>query len=125
METIHTENAPAPGGHYSQAVVHNDLIFVSGQLPVDPSTGEKILSSVEDQTLRVLKNLEAILEAAGSSVDRVLKVTIYISDVSLWGRVNDVYAKFFGNHRPARAVIPVKDLHFGFLLELEAIAAKG
>ena len=73
-----TGNAPAPAGHYSQAVVHGDLVYVSGQLPIVPQSGEKITGSIEDQTLQTLKNVSAILEAAGSSLDRVLKVTIYI-----------------------------------------------
>ncbi|UCG27814.1 MAG: hypothetical protein JSV24_00210 [Bacteroidales bacterium] len=124
MEIISTKNAPMPGGHYSQAIVHNDMIYISGQVPVDPVTGEKILSTIEDQALRVLRNIQAILEAAGSSTEKVLKVTVYISDISLWGRLNDVYAKFFGSHRPARAVVPSGELHFGFQVEMEAIAFK-
>ena len=123
MEIISTKKAPAPGGHYSQAVVHNNLVFVSGQLPVKPESGERVLSSIEEQTLQVLKNLEAILKEAGSSTDRVLKVTVYVSDISLWGRLNAVYREFFKDHRPARAVVPTKDLHHGFQVEMEAIAA--
>ena len=124
MNFIETPNAPAPAGHYSQAVEHNDLIFVSGQLPVNPHTKEKILGSIAEQTLQVLENLEAILKAAGSDLNHVLKTTIYISDISLWDEVNRVYADFFKEHKPARAVVPTKDLHFGFKLELEAIAVK-
>jgi 2-iminobutanoate/2-iminopropanoate deaminase len=124
MEFISTKKAPEPGGHYSQAIAHNDLVFVSGQLPVDPVSGERICTSIEEQTLQVLHNLEAILEAAGSSIDRVLKVTVYISDISLWGRLNVVYSEFFKDHRPARAVVPTKELHYGFQVEIEAIAAR-
>lgn len=124
MEIITTKKAPAPGGHYSQAVVHNDLVFVSGQLPVNPVSGERVLSSIEEQTLQVLTNLEAILKEAGSSTDRVLKVTVYISDISLWGRLNAVYSEFFKDHRPARAVVPTKELHHGFQVEMEAIASR-
>ncbi len=123
MELIHTPNAPTPGGHYSQAVVHNGTVYVAGQLPIDPRTGEKKLGTIEEQTELVLANLAAILEAAGSGLDHVLKVTIYVSDIALWGGVNAVYAKFFGDHRPARAVVPTRDLHHGFLIEVEAIAA--
>lgn len=123
MKLIQTDRAPAPAGHYSQAVVHNGTVYIAGQLPIDPETGEKCLGSIEEQTEQVLKNVAAILDAAGSGLDRVLKVTIYVSDISLWGGVNAVYAKFFGDHRPARVVVPTRELHHGFLIEVEAIAA--
>ena len=122
MRTISTPDAPKPGGHYSQAVVHGGLVYVAGQLPVDPATGERRLRSIEEQTSQVLRNVAAILEAAGSGVSSVLKTTIYVSDISLWDRVNRVYADFFGDHRPARAVVPTRDLHHGFQIEMEAIA---
>jgi 2-iminobutanoate/2-iminopropanoate deaminase len=122
MKLIHTHRAPQPAGHYSQAVVHGDTVYVAGQLPIDPESGEKCLGSIEEQTEQVLKNLSAILEAAGSGLDRVVKVTLYVSDISLWGGVNTVYAAFFGDHRPARAVVPTRELHHGFLIEVEAIA---
>jgi 2-iminobutanoate/2-iminopropanoate deaminase len=124
IKSILTPNAPAPGGHYSQAVVHNGLIYVAGQLPIDPKTGEKKLGSIEEQTEQTLNNVRAILQAAGSDLNRVLKMTIYVSEISLWGKVNEVYARFMGDHRPARAVVPVKDLHYGFQIEIEAIAAQ-
>jgi len=120
---VHTEDAPAPAGHYSQAVVYNGLVFVSGQLAVDPRTGEKRLGSIEEQTEQVLRNVGAILKAAGSDLSRVLKMTVYISDIGLWGGVNETYARVMGEHRPARAVIPTKELHHGFLIEIDAIAA--
>ena len=123
MKLIETDNAPLPGGHYSQAIVHNGLVYVSGQLPIDPKTGEKQTGSIEEQTSLVLQNLSAILEASGSSLSQVLKVTVYISDISLWGKVNEVYAEIFGDHRPARAIVPTRDLHFGFKLEVDAVAA--
>ncbi len=123
MKTISTSSAPAPAGHYSQAVVHDGLVFVSGQLPIDPLTGEKRIDSIEEQTRQALKNVAAILTAANSSLDNVLKVTVYISDIDLWGRVNEVYAEFFGEHRPARAVVPTRELHHGFQIEIEAIAS--
>ncbi len=123
MKKIQTPLAPAPGGHYSQAVVHNGLVYVSGQLPVDARTGEKKLGTIEEQTELVLKNTGEILRAAGSDLSRVLKMTIYVSDINLWSQVNEVYARVMGAHRPARVVVPVKELHYGFLIELEAIAA--
>ena len=82
-----------------------------------------VLDSIEDQTLQTLKNVEAILQAAGSSTDKVLKVTIYIPDMDLWSKVNEVYSDFFGDHKPARAVVPTRKLHAGFKIEVEAIAA--
>ena len=120
---IETKNAPAAGGHYSQAVVHNGLVFVSGQLSIDPQTGEKKLGSIEEQTEQVLKNVEAILKAANSDFSRVLKMTVYVADIELWAAVNEVYARVLGEHRPARAVIPTGKLHYGFLIEIDAIAA--
>ena len=123
IRKILTEKAPVPAGHYSQAVVHGDLVFVSGQLPIVPSTGEKITGSIEDQTLQTLQNVAAICEAAGSSKDKILKVTIYIPDMDLWGKVNEVYTTFFGAHKPARAVVPTRELMGGVKIEIEAVAA--
>ena len=123
MKEVSTEKAPQPAGHYAQAVVHGGLVYVSGQLPVDPQTGDKRTGSIEEQAEQALANLAAILEASGSDLEHVLKTTVYVSDIELWGRVNAVYARFFGPHRPARAVVPTKELHYGFQLEIEAIAA--
>ena len=122
MKKIVTDEAPEPAGHYSQGVVHGDLVFVSGQLPIVPGSDAKLVGSIEEQTEQVLRNVSAILEAAGSDLSKVLKVTVYISDISLWSRVNAVYAKFFGEHRPARAVVPTRDLHFGYQIEIDAVA---
>jgi 2-iminobutanoate/2-iminopropanoate deaminase len=123
MREISTSQAPKPAGHYAQAVVHNGLLHVSGQLPVDPQTGEKRTGSIEEQTEQALQNLVAVLEAGGSGIAQVLKTTVYVSDIGLWDRVNEVYGKFFGDHRPARAVVPTRELHYGFQIEIEAIAA--
>lgn len=123
IKTIQTQNAPAPGGHYSQAVVYGGLVFVSGQLSIDPKTGGKKPGSIEEQTEQTLNNISEILKAADSDLSRVLKMTLYISDIELWGAVNEVYARVMGEHRPARAVIPTKELHYGFLIEIEAVAA--
>ena len=123
MQTFNTPNAPAPGGHYSQAVIHNGLIYISGQLPINPFSGEKVNGSIEEQTQQILDNIDIILKDAGTGRKNVIKCTVYVSDISLWGNVNEVYSSFFGKHKPARAVVPVKDLHFGFKIEIEAIAA--
>jgi 2-iminobutanoate/2-iminopropanoate deaminase len=123
MKPVHTSNAPQPAGHYTQAIVHGGLAFVSGQLPIDPAQPDRPPGSIEEQTEQALRNVGAILEAAGSGLDRVVQMTIYVSDVSLWGRVNETYARVLGHHRPARAVVPVKDLHYGYQIEIQAIAA--
>lgn len=123
MIQITTTDAPRPAGHYSQAIVHAGMVYVSGQLPIDPQTGEKQVGSIERQAEQALKNLAGILRAANSDLDQVVKTTLYISDIELWDRVNAVYSKFFGDHRPARAVVPTRNLHFGFQIEIEAIAA--
>jgi len=123
MREIVTTNAPRPAGHYAQAIVHEGLVFCAGQLPIDPSTGGKRTGSIEEQTEQALRNLAAVLDAAGSRIERVLKTTVFVSDIALWDRVNRVYAKFFGDHRPARSVVPTRDLHHGFQIEIEAIAA--
>jgi 2-iminobutanoate/2-iminopropanoate deaminase len=123
IKSVKTDEAPSPAGHYSQAVVHNGLVFVSGQLSIEPRTGEKKLGSIEEQTAQTLKNVAAILKAANSDLSRVLKMTVYVADINLWSAVNTVYARFMGEHRPARAVVPTGELHYGFLIEIEAIAA--
>ena len=123
MKVIFTENAPSPAGHYAQAIIHNDIVYVSGQLPVEPKSGEKKTGPIEEQAEQALKNLAEILKAAGSDVNRILKVTVYLADISLWERLNAVYARFFGEHRPARSVVPTSNLHFGFQVEIDAIAA--
>jgi len=123
IKIVETLDAPTPAGHYSQAVVHNGLVYVSGQLPSNPKTGEKRVGSIEEQTEQVLRNVAEILRAAGSDLNLVLKMTIYVSDVGLWSSVNSVYEKMMGAHRPARVVVPTKELHYGFQIEVEAIAA--
>ncbi|MEP7338480.1 MAG: Rid family detoxifying hydrolase [Acidobacteriota bacterium] len=123
MKYVSTANAPQPGGHYSQATVLHGVVYVAGQLPIDAKTGQKKLGSIEEQTEQVLLNISEILHAAGSDLSRVLKTTVYVSDIGLWSRVNEVYARIFGDHRPARAIVPVKELHYGFQIEIDAIAA--
>ena len=123
MQTITTPDAPAPAGHYSQAMIHDGLVFVSGQLPIDAAARAPCSGPIEEQTELALRNLEAILDSAGSGIDRVLKTTVYVSDIELWGRGDATYAAFFGEHRPARSVVPARELHFGCLIEIDAIAA--
>jgi 2-iminobutanoate/2-iminopropanoate deaminase len=123
ITAVFTPKAPAPAGHYSQATVHDGTVYVSGQLPIDPATGAKKLGRIEEQAEQALRNLAAILEAAGSDLAHVLKVTVYLADIGQWEAVNAVYARFFGDHKPARAVVPTGVLHHGFLIEIEAVAA--
>ena len=122
MRSISTPDAPKPAGHYSQAVVHAGMVYVAGQLPLDPVTGKLVPGDIATQTERTLRNVEAVLEAAGSDLDRLVSVTIFVTDVALWPQVNEVYAKVLGDHRPARAVVPVLPLRHGALLEIQAIA---
>jgi 2-iminobutanoate/2-iminopropanoate deaminase len=123
MRFISTPGAPTPAGHYSQAVVHDGLVFVAGQLPIDPTDPSRPPGTIEEQTVRALANVSATLGSAGSGLDRVLQMTIYVSDVSLWGKVNAVYSSIMGEHRPARAVVPTGELRHGMLIEIQAIAA--
>ncbi|HVF47771.1 MAG TPA: RidA family protein [Pyrinomonadaceae bacterium] len=118
-------HGPPPKGHYSPAVESNGLIFVSGQLPLDLTTREPFTGEIEEQTELALRNVEAVLHAAGYDLDHVLQMTIYVSDMKLWEKVNDAYARVMGDHRPARAIVPVRDLHFGTKIEIQAIATAG
>lgn len=100
------------------------MIFVSGQLPMSLDTREPFTGDIGEQTELALRNVEAVLKAAGSGLDSVLQMTIYVSDMELWGQVNEAYAAVMGDHRPARAIVPVKDLHFGTKVEIQATAVK-
>lgn len=123
MKTVLTEAAPLPAGHYSQGIVHNGLVYVAGQLPIVPGSDDRTVGSMEAQTEQTLRNVEAVLLASGSALDQVLQMTIYVSDIEQWGAVNRAYARVMGAHKPARAVVPVKDLHYGYQIEIQAIAA--
>ena len=120
--SINPSTLAAPGGHYSHAVVAGGLVFVSGQLPIAP-TGEKLNEAGFDvQARQVLANVEAALTAAGSSVAQLAQVRVYVTDIANWPAFNAIYAEWAGASRPARAVVPVPNLHFGFLIEVEAVA---
>jgi len=124
VKSVETSDAPAPVGPYSQAIVHDGLVFASGQIPLDPASGELVGDGIEAQTERVIANLAAVLEAAGSGLPHVLRTTIYLTDLSLFSRVNEVYARFFGAApSPARATVEVSALPLGAAVEMDAIAA--
>lgn len=123
MEIVQPEKWPSPAGHYSPGIVHNGLIYVSGQLPMDLVTREPFIGDIDTQTKLALRNVEAVLRSAGSGLEKVIQMTIYVSDMEYWGDVNRAYARVMGSHRPARAIVPVKDLHFGVKIEIQAIAA--
>ncbi len=124
MKSIQPPNQPQPKGHYSPGVEHNGLIYVSGQLPMSLDTREPFTGDIGEQTELALRNVEAVLRAAGSDLNYVLQFTIYVSDMELWSAVNAAFARLMGDHRPARAIVPVKDLHFGTKIEIQAIAVK-
>ena len=121
---VRTENAPAPfqGAPYSQAVVHGDLVFVAGQIGVDPETNQVVEGGIEAQTEQVMKNLEAILEAAGSSLANVVKATIFLADLGDFKAMNEVYGSHMGSEPPARATFQVAALPSDVLVEIEVIA---
>ncbi len=121
MKTVETKNAPAAIGPYSQAKVSGNLVFVSGQIPVDPASGNAVGDSIELQAEQSCRNVGAILEAAGSGFDRVLKTTCFLADIRDFAAFNAVYEKYFLS-RPARSCVAVKDLPKGLLCEVEAIA---
>ena len=124
MKQISTDKAPAAIGPYSQAIAHNGLIFVSGQLPIDPSTGAFPEGGVEAQTRQSLTNIKSILEKAGSGMDKVVKTTVLLADMGDFAVMNGVYAEFFSEPYPARCAFAVKTLPKGALVEIECIAAE-
>ena len=123
MKTVATAAAPAARGHYSQAVVHAGIVYVGGQLPIDPADPQGRLEGFDAQARRVIDNVAAILAQAGSGLDHVVRATVYIADLEHWPAFNAIYAEKFGAHKPARTVVPVAGLHYGYLVEMDAIAA--
>jgi 2-iminobutanoate/2-iminopropanoate deaminase len=123
-QPIYTPNAPAAIGPYSQAVQAGNMLFVSGQIPIDPATGEFAGSDIATQTNQSLTNVKNILAAAGYSLNDVVKTTVLLADIADFAAMNAVYAEYFSENKPARAAFAVKDLPRGALVEIEAIAAK-
>jgi len=122
IRTVHTEDAPAAIGPYSQAVVTDGWVFVSGQIPFDPKTMEQVPGGVAEQTDRSLTNLRAILEEAGAGMDTVVKTTVFLQDMGDFAAMNEVYARHFGDHRPARAAVQAAALPKGVDVEIECVA---
>jgi 2-iminobutanoate/2-iminopropanoate deaminase len=123
LETISTEAAPKAIGPYSQAIRVGSLLFCSGQIPLDPATGVMVSGSIQEETVRVLENLGAVLQAGGASFSHVVKTTIFLKNLEDFAAVNEVYARYFGEHKPARATVEVARLPRDARVEIEAIAA--
>lgn len=121
MKYVQTEKAPKAVGPYSQAIVEDSLVYCSGQIGLNPDTGE-LAEGVENQTHQILKNLEAVLQEAGSDLQKVLKTTIFITNIADFAKVNEIYESYFANHKPARATVAVSALPKGAVVEIEAIA---
>ncbi|NIJ39419.1 reactive intermediate/imine deaminase [Sphingopyxis panaciterrae] len=117
--------APPPGGHYAQAVLHRDTLYISGQLGVTNETPNADKVCITDQVNFALGNIAAIARVAGARVDDIVRCTVYVTDITHWDEANRAYAAFFGTHRPARSIVPCGALHFGALIEIEAVVAIG
>jgi 2-iminobutanoate/2-iminopropanoate deaminase len=124
-EIVQTAHAPEAIGPYSQAVKTNGFVFTSGQIPIDPATGQFVSGGIAEQTEQVLKNLAAVLEAAGSSLKQVVKTTVFLADMQDFAAMNEVYGKFFGEERPARATVQAAGLPRNAKVEIEVIALVG
>ncbi len=121
-EIIQTERAPHAIGPYSQAIKANGLVFASGQIPTDPQTGQFVPGGIQEQTEQALKNLAAVLEAAGSGLDRIVKTTVFLADMNEFSAMNEIYGKFFSENPPARATVEAARLPRDARVEIEAIA---
>ena len=124
LRVVQTANAPKAIGPYSQAIVTSDLVFCAGQVALDPKSGELVSGDIREQTRRVLENLAAVLETAGSGLDRVTKTTVFLTDFAEFGAMNEIYAERFGAHRPARSTVQVSFLPRGARIEIECIAVR-
>ncbi|MCB9013584.1 MAG: RidA family protein [Bacteroidales bacterium] len=123
-KVIKTENAPKAIGPYSQAIEHNGMLFISGQIPLDPLTGKLVPGGIKEQTEQVFKNIKAILDEAGYSFSDVVKSTCLLEEITDFQAMNEVYSRFYAENPPARAAFAVKDLPMGALIEIETIAVK-
>lgn len=124
-EAVTTEYSVRDGGHYTPGMKYNGMLFISGQLSIDPNTGKVPEGGVKAEAAQALKNLELVLKEADAEKRDVLQCRVYLPDVAYWGEFNEVYAEFFGEHKPARVVVPTNRLYNGCLVEVEAVAAYG
>ena len=124
LRSVSTDNAPKAIGPYSQAIAAGDLIFCAGQVALDPATGELVSADIKAQTARVLDNMAAVLEAAGSGLDKVVKCTVFLADFAEFAAMNEVYGQRFGQHRPARSTVCTSALPRGARIEIECIAVR-
>ena len=121
-KSISTGNAPQAIGPYAQAILANGFIYTAGQIPLDPKTGNLVPGGVKEQTRQVLENLKAVLEAAGSSMSQVVKATVFLKSISDFGAMNEIYAEYFGETRPARSTVAVAELPRNALIEVDLVA---
>ena len=121
-EPISTENAPTAIGPYEQAIKVGDFVYTAGQIPIDPKTGNLISGGIAEQTRQVLENLKAVLEAAGSSLDKVIKATVFLKTIADFAALNEVYGEYLGKTKPARSTVAVADLPRGALVEIDLVA---
>ena len=122
IKSIYPSEMQKPKAHYSPAIMHNGIVYVSGQLPLN-ANGEAELGSIEEQTILCMKNIETILKASGTNLKHIIKVSVFIADISNWGKFNETYAAIMGEHRPARIVVPCNLLNRGCGIEIDCIAA--
>lgn len=125
MKIIHTPDGPTPAGHYSQAVVYGGVVYLAGMLGYDPKDPDQDVGDAAQQTRQALANVSTVLEEAGSHLNRVLRMTIYVSEMEMWDEVNAAYAEAMGDHKPARAIVPVKHFKGPYVVEIVATAALG
>jgi len=123
MRTISTDKAPKAIGPYSQGITASGFLFLSGQVPLDPGTGQLVQGTVQEEVTRILDNLKAVLEAGGSGLQRVVRTTVYLTSLEDFASMNEVYARYFGDHRPARSTVQVSALPRGARVEIDAIAS--
>lgn len=123
IKRVETKYSVRDGGHYTPGMIYNGVLYISGQLSIDPETGNIPQGGIKAQARQALKNLDTVLRQAGTSRENVLQCRVYIPDVSYWGELNEAYAEYFGRHKPARIVVPARELYNGCLVEIEAVAA--